>query len=162
MVYLDAWQFTPIHRACSQGHGNVVMELLKSRAPRHVPSEEGKEMILSEGESSSAFGELVSNSSISRSSSGDSSSWGGSTLWGSKLGGSGTGGAALPPGVIDLRNHFLATPLHRAAAKGHAQVGGTGGGRSRKGETRDHPIRAWLCVFPSGLCLLSCRVLTGP
>lgn len=25
--------------------------------------------------------------------------------------------------IIDLRNHFQATPLHRAAAKGHSEVG---------------------------------------
>lgn len=33
-------------------------------------------------------------------------------------------GDALPAAVINLRNHFQATPLHRAAAKGHAEVGG--------------------------------------
>lgn len=32
-------------------------------------------------------------------------------------------GDALPAAVINLRNHFQATPLHRAAAKGHAEVG---------------------------------------
>lgn len=47
-------------------------------------------------------------------------------------GGIGVGGDVSPPRrrrptgrsshTIDLRNHFNATPLHRAAAKGHAEV----------------------------------------
>ena len=100
-------QFTPFHRACSQGHGDVLEELLR---PRPLSWGKIKRMYSFEEGDESIGGDL-----------GD---------------GYGSGGhEALPPlmpslGIvptplsftIDLRNHFNATPLHRAAAKGHAQV----------------------------------------
>ncbi|CAN0435953.1 unnamed protein product [Ascophyllum nodosum] len=103
----DYWQFTPFHRACSQGHGDVLEELLR---PRPLSWGKIKRMYSFEEGDESIGGDL-----------GD---------------GDGSGGhEALPPlmpslGIvptplsftIDLRNHFNATPLHRAAAKGHAQV----------------------------------------
>ncbi|CAN0229462.1 unnamed protein product, partial [Ectocarpus fasciculatus] len=37
-------------------------------------------------------------------------------------GGSRSVATPVPSEVVDIRNHFHATPLHRAAAKGHAEV----------------------------------------
>lgn len=49
---------------------------------------------------------------------------GGVTAWAGRRGNDPAPALGLPSNVIDLRNHFHATPLHRAAAKGHAEVGG--------------------------------------
>lgn len=132
-------QFTPFHRACSQGHGNVLMELLKSRQASRAQSEGEAEMggmaeaedagnrpgHVGGAEAIGGWGQWVScgnrpRSSSVGSSSTDSSAWEGSTSYGSARSALPLGGP--PPPMVDLRNHFLATPLHRAAAKGHAQV----------------------------------------
>eukprot|EP00752_Nemacystus_decipiens_P007693 g6876.t1 len=96
----DYWEFTPFHRACSQGHGDVLVELLKAREPgiKGGKSEGGR----------------VGSGRLAR-------------AWGGGGGGGGSSGNLAPTHglrseVVDIRNHFQATPLHRAAAKGHAEV----------------------------------------
>lgn len=90
------------------------MELLKSRP-------NGKEEVSGElgSSGSSLWNEGISISSFGSST--DSSLWNSPALLNTEQSGPAPAGG-LPPNVIDLRNHFLATPLHRAAAKGHAEV----------------------------------------
>eukprot|EP00903_Cladosiphon_okamuranus_P017407 g16031.t1 len=100
----DYWEFTPFHRACSQGHGDVLVELLRAREPGIKGGKRGDE----------SKGRRLGSGRMAR-------AWGGGGS-----GGSGSGSLApahgLPAEVVDIRNHFQATPLHRAAAKGHAEV----------------------------------------
>eukprot|EP00904_Undaria_pinnatifida_P004919 jgi/Undpi1/1557/HiC_scaffold_11.g04947.m1 len=113
----DYWQFTPFHRACSQGHGDVLVELLRARAPEAENTNDGRR----KGDGRGGFG------SGSRSNGGREVAGGGGG--GGKRRGGGRRGdeslypsVGLPSEIIDLRNHFHATPLHRAAAKGHEEV----------------------------------------
>lgn len=107
-------QFTPFHRACSQGHGDVLVELLKAREP----GIKGGGRRGGEGE-----GGRLGSGRLARALGGGSGNIGGSFRRG---GGGGSGNLTPTHGlrseVVDIRNHFQATPLHRAAAKGHAEV----------------------------------------
>lgn len=107
-------QFTPFHRACSQGHGDVLVELLKAREPGIKGGRRG-----GEGEG----GRVGSGRVVRAWGGGGSGNIGGSFT----RGGGGSGNLSPTHGlrseVVDIRNHFQATPLHRAAAKGHAEVG---------------------------------------
>lgn len=137
-------QFTPVHRACSQGHGNVLKELLRQRSGRARArgggaggggADDGSGGDFWEGGLARAWGGGGGGGSGNvgerrgtgggRGKGGSSSSGGGLKREGG--GGGGRGGsrsvaAPLPSEVVDIRNHFEATPLHRAAAKGHAEV----------------------------------------
>ena len=97
----------------------MLVELLRARAPEAENTNDGRR----KGDGRGGFG------SGSRSNGGREVAGGGGG--GGKRSGGGRRGdeslypsVGLPSEIIDLRNHFHATPLHRAAAKGHEEVRG--------------------------------------